>query len=157
MTVTILNPATAVPAYIDALVSVMAQQSRDEVEHGLGGGVAPRTSTTCAPTHSNGYTLAGTSACNTGTLTPSTSQANPSDAGSAHDNGAANDGTTSLVSGTTCTTTFSGGYTVSGTAACKAGTLTPVTCQVNPCDADYAPDYGAMNARPSLRPEPHTH
>jgi hypothetical protein len=79
------------------------------------------------------------------------------DAGSAHDNGAANDGTTSLASGTTCTTTFSGGYTVSGTAAYKAGTLTPVTCQVNPFDADYAPDYGATIARPSVRPEPHTH
>ena len=38
-----------------------------------------------------------------------------------------------------------------GTNPCDADTLTPVTCQVSPCDADSAPGNGAVIARPSLR------
>ena len=64
-----------------------------------------------------------------GPLTPSTCLVNPSDAGSAHDNGAVDDGTTSMASGTTCTSTRSGGYTASGTAASDAGTNTPATAR----------------------------
>ena len=72
--------------------------------------------------------------------------ASPScDASGAITNGALNDCTSTLASGSSCTPTCDTGYTVSGSRSCSSGTLTnTAACTATPCDASTAPTNGAV-------------
>ena len=70
----------------------------------------------------------------------------PCDASGAITNGALNDCTSSLASGSSCTPTCDSGYTLSGSRSCSSGTLTDTAaCTATPCDASAAPTNGALN------------
>ena len=104
---------------------------------------------TCQPTCDSGYTLLGTSSCDTGKLTAATCSADPCDASTPPTNGTAGDCTDSLASGSTCQPTCDSGYTVLGTSSCFAGTLTAATCSANPASAE-AKTYLASVSRDAL-------
>jgi len=102
------------------------------------------TGRTCQPTCKSGYTVNGATGCDRGTLTPATCAGNPCDASAAPDFGAVGDCTNALPSGSTCQPTCASGYTASSPTRCDAGTLTPATCEGNPCDTSEPPVNGAL-------------
>ena len=123
----------------DALVSSSGSSTCDASTAPTNGGVGTCTSTlasgsTCQPTCNSGYTVSGTSSCDSGNLYAATCVRNTCDASTAPTNGGVGTCTSSLAGGSTCQPTCNSGYVVSGVSSCSAATssststLSAATC-----------------------------